>query len=111
MNILMNLNYPGNVRQLENIIEHVFALSNENIIKPHHLPDEIYKGKSASGNIKLDSLGNIEKQFILNMLENNNWNRSKTAKEMGIHKTTLYRKMQKLGIKPSSANNPTNINK
>jgi len=105
MNILMNLNYPGNVRQLENIIEHVFALSNESIIKPHHLPDETYKGKTVSSNIKLDSLGNIEKQFILNMLEKNNWNRSKTAKDIGIHKTTLYRKIQKLGIKPSSANN------
>ncbi|OQX92171.1 MAG: Fis family transcriptional regulator [candidate division Zixibacteria bacterium 4484_95] len=98
MKILMNHNYPGNVRELENIIEHAFAVSSENLIKPQHLPEEITKVSTRAPQPGYNTLSQLQKQYILNALERNNWNRYQTAKELGIHKTTLYRKIRKLGI-------------
>ena len=97
-NILMNHDYPGNIRELENVIEHVFALSSESIIKPRHLPNELVGAGSMPFEMDYKSLDQLEKQFISNVLEQNSWNRARTAKVLGIHKTTLYRKIRKLGI-------------
>ena len=98
MKILMNLDYLGNVRELENIIEHVFALSSESIIRPDHLPAEINVSDRRSAKQKPGSFDEIERQYILEALKRNNWHRNKTAVELGINKSTLYRKMQKYEI-------------
>lgn len=98
MKILMNHNYPGNVRELENIIEHAFAISSESLITPPQLPEEIVQIESKPPQEGYSTLDQLQKQFILNALERNEWNRYRTAKELGMHKTTLYRKISKLGI-------------
>jgi DNA-binding NtrC family response regulator len=96
--ILMKYDYPGNVRQLENIIEHAFVLCPGGMIQAHHLPDELQPKTSTPQRETIDLLGEYEKELILNALRRNQWNRLQAAEELGIHKTTLFRKIRKLGI-------------
>jgi len=98
LNILMNHDYPGNIRELENIIEHSFVLCRENLIQPQHLPDYLRPRKEIPETSVGLTLEELEKRFIREALIRNNWNRTITAKELGIHKTTLWRKMKKLGL-------------
>jgi PAS domain S-box-containing protein len=98
MNILMSYAYPGNVRELENIIEHGCVLCPGNLIRLKHLPDRLCP--TAERVETVSSLEEVEKQFIIFILRKNNWNRSAAARELKIHKTTLFRKMKKLNIKP-----------
>jgi transcriptional regulator with PAS, ATPase and Fis domain len=98
LTILMKYDYPGNVRELENIIEHSFVLCAGGMIQVHHLPDELQPRTSTPQSETLDLLGEYEKELILNALRRNQWNRLQAAKELGIHKTTLFRKVRKLGI-------------
>ncbi|MEJ2429146.1 MAG: sigma 54-interacting transcriptional regulator [Deltaproteobacteria bacterium] len=96
--ILMKYDYPGNVRELENIIEHAFVLSPGGMIQAQHLPDELRPRPSTPQRETLDLLGEYEKELILDALRRNQWNRLRAAQELGIHKTTLFRKIRKLGI-------------
>ncbi|MBW2342768.1 MAG: sigma 54-interacting transcriptional regulator [Deltaproteobacteria bacterium] len=96
LNILMSHNYPGNVRELDNIIEHACVLCQGSLITKEHLPDWVLPPIENLGTAL--SLEEVEKQFIISILKKNNWNRLATAKELKIHKTTLYRKIKKLGI-------------
>jgi transcriptional regulator with PAS, ATPase and Fis domain len=98
MNILMSYDYPGNVRELENIIEHGCVLCPGNLIRLKHLPDRLCP--TAEPVETVSSLEEVEKQFIIFILRKNNWNRNAAARELKIHKTTLFRKMKKLNIKP-----------
>ncbi|RPJ57392.1 MAG: Fis family transcriptional regulator, partial [Dehalococcoidia bacterium] len=99
MTCLMTHDYPGNVRELENIIERAFVLCNKGYIQKKHLPETLYRG---NGDFVLNngsgSMKNVEAAFILNALARNQWDRGKTACELGMHRTTLYRKMLSLGI-------------
>jgi PAS domain S-box-containing protein len=98
LNILMSHDYPGNVRELENIIEHGCVLCPGNLIRVKHLPESL---RPRIENIEAAaSLAEVEKQFITSILTKNKWNRLAAAKELKIHKTTLFRKMKKLDIKP-----------
>jgi PAS domain S-box-containing protein len=96
--ILMKHDYPGNVRELENIIEHAFVLCLGGMIQTHHLPDGLQPRTSTPQRETLDLLGEYEKELILNALRRNQWSRLQAAKELGIHKTTLFRKIRKLRI-------------
>ncbi|RJP22126.1 MAG: PAS domain-containing protein [Candidatus Abyssobacteria bacterium SURF_5] len=97
--ILMNHDFQGNVRELENIIEHAFVLCRGNMILPAHLPQYLRPELEKAIASPLDlNFREIEAQFIRNCLQRNNWNRTAAAHELGIHKTTLWRKMKRLGI-------------
>jgi transcriptional regulator with PAS, ATPase and Fis domain len=100
MTIFINHDYPGNVRELENIIEHAFVLCPRGIIEPHHLPD--YLGTPTVPIRRLGgpqmTLEQMEKQLLVDALARNNWNRMATARELGIHKSTLFRKIKSLSI-------------
>lgn len=100
LSLLMAYDWPGNVRELENMIERSFILCNEGNIEIAHLPEELTARRAinpVSANIR--SAHNIlDAQMILSALERHNFNRVAAAKELGIHKTTLYRRMKKLGI-------------
>lgn len=98
LSILMNHDYPGNIRELENIIEHAFVLCRGSIIDVNDLAENLRpaKGKPSA---QSSSLSDLEAGFITEALRKNNWNRAKTAAELGIHKTTLWRKMKRLGIR------------
>jgi PAS domain S-box-containing protein len=97
MEILMRHNFPGNVRELENIIEHAFVLCPGGLIQPEHLPDQLRPDEQLP-RFAGTTLAAIEARYIAEALERNNWNRSAAARQLGIHKTTLWRKIKNLGI-------------
>jgi PAS domain S-box-containing protein len=100
LSLLMAHDWPGNIRELENTIERAFILCNEGQIDIIHLPDEL-----TSRNIPISRSLDIraahkthETQSINEALKRNGYNRVAAAKELGIHKTTLFRRMKKMGI-------------
>ena len=97
---LVSYDYPGNVRELQNIIEHAFILCKSGLIEPHHLPKNICLPRSmeSSGSNETMNMKDLEAVFITNMLRRQQWNRIKTAKALGIHKSTLFRKIKALHI-------------
>lgn len=101
MRILMTHDYPGNIRELENIIEHAFALCPNGVIEPRHLPESLleHAAEPEPNGAALDNaVKETEAQAIMKALEQNNYNRSKAAKALGMHKSTLFRKIKKLNI-------------
>ncbi len=104
LNIMMQYDFPGNIRELENIIEHCFAMCQETVIDIHCLPEELIQS-SSSTNIDNDRnthgtnpLSNAEATTILATLQRFNGNRGETSAHLGIDKTTLWRKMKKYQI-------------
>jgi PAS domain S-box-containing protein len=97
---LVSYDYPGNVRELQNMIEHAFILCKSGLIEPHHLPENIFLPRSmeSSGSNETMNMKDLEAVFITNMLRRHQWNRIKTAKALGIHKSTLFRKIKTLRI-------------
>ncbi len=100
--LLMSHDWPGNVRELENMIERAFVLCNGPQIEIRHLPQEL-SGKAPAPPGHVPDIGaarrTAEAQAIFQTLEKNNFNRLATARELGIHKTTLYRKIKALGLR------------
>lgn len=97
--ILMAHDYPGNVRELKNIIEHAIVLCPGTMIREEHLP-RYMQGQvtDATRATQPGSLDDCERRLVLNALRENKWNRLATARQLGIHKTTLFRRIHKLGI-------------
>jgi len=94
---LMEYEYPGNVRELENIIEHAFALCPAGYLELKHLPPEMRPGESRDTEGGL-TLRELEKQLISAALKRHAGNRKRTARELGINLSTLYRKIVALEI-------------
>jgi PAS domain S-box-containing protein len=98
---LMLYDWPGNVRELENAIEHAFVLCNGDVIHLENLPEHLIpKGDSILRSEGL-TLKEFEKHAIEQALQRNKWRRLATARELGIDKNTLRRKIMRLGIFPS----------
>jgi len=98
---LMSHDYPGNVRELENIVERAFILCRSGRIGLEHLPDPVCHRSPAVGGVEdFDSFKQMESAFLMNALRRHDWNRTDTAKALGIHKTTLFRKIKALGLNP-----------
>lgn len=93
--ILMQHDFPGNVRELENVIEHAFILCKKGLLKPGHLPAYLQTIKMPLSNEGC-TLFEIEARVIYDALVRNGWKRLATAKELGIDKTTLWRKLRRL---------------
>jgi transcriptional regulator with PAS, ATPase and Fis domain len=96
---LMEYEYPGNVRELENIIEQAFVLCRGRLIELHHLPAEL-RPSGASGFDRSNpmSLQTMEKLLISEALRRHQGSRSKAARQLGIDPSTLYRKLKALKI-------------
>ncbi|WP_457577596.1 sigma-54 interaction domain-containing protein [Desulfomarina sp.] len=102
MTFLMAHDYPGNIRELENIIEHGFVLCSEGEINRSHLPAYLVQKKESipeqiPSSVR-EATGMTEKARIMEALKNNRYNRLAAAKELGIHKSTLFRKLKKYQI-------------
>lgn len=96
--------YPGNVRELENIIEHCFVLCEGEIIEARHLPASI-RPSSKTDETKVSGPATIKQMEILlitQALRRNKGNKTAAAKELGIDKSTLFRKMKAFNIKPET---------
>ena len=91
--------WPGNIRELENVIEHAFILCKEELIRLQHLPSKLLSEINAIFATNGTTLKDIEKNAIVQALQRNNWKKMLTAKELGIDKNTLRRKIIRYGIK------------
>jgi PAS domain S-box-containing protein len=100
LSILMNHTYPGNVRELENIIEYAFVICPGGVIQINHLPNYLHEQQSAPVVEVSGTLNEMEALFLTATLKRNNWSRKNTARELGINPSTLFRKMKKFGITP-----------
>jgi len=101
LSCLMSHDYPGNVRELENLVERAFILCRSSRIEREHLPEPLCQHIPGSNlPVDLDSFKQMEASFVMNTLRRHNWNRTEAAKALGIHKTTLFRKIKALGLKP-----------
>ena len=101
LNFFMHYDFPGNIRELENIIEHAFVLCRGSIITMQHLPQELKKasGVMISEPTSLQHpLHEAETRIIMETLRKHNGNRKEAALELGLDRTTLWRKMKKLGV-------------
>lgn len=114
MEVLLRHGFPGNVRELGNIIEHAFVLCRGGTIGLEHLPAELRAQRSpepqvtptgslvspvsAPGAVASTSLSQLERTAIQAALQKHKSNKSFAAKELGIHRTTLWRKMKRYGI-------------
>jgi PAS domain S-box-containing protein len=101
LSLLMAHDWPGNVRELENVIERAFILCRDSLIDIAQLPEEFRAQTmppgSAPGIKRAHAL--LEAQSIRSALQSTGFNRAAAAQELGIHKTTLYRKIKRLGIR------------
>lgn len=94
----MAYEWPGNIRELENAIEHAFILCHGGLIELRHLPSALHEvGASADGLPTGLTLAEIEARVIREALRRNNGRKTATARELGIDKTTLWRKLSRLG--------------
>ncbi|MCI0470305.1 MAG: sigma 54-interacting transcriptional regulator, partial [Candidatus Aminicenantes bacterium] len=106
MEILMNYHYPGNVRELRNIMEYAFIFCGDKEIQPGHLPRYLFvpkdekapTGGAVAKKIEISNSSPDEKEQIMAVLKSVRWNKQKGAQALGIDRTTLWRKMKKYGI-------------
>ncbi len=123
MNAMQAHRWPGNIRELENVIQRAVLLTKSRSIDCESLPKSILGGATNPSQSSLretetltsvetnpsrhtteapqtlsEALEAPERQIILNVLKANDWNRNITADQLGINRTTLYKKMKKLGI-------------
>lgn len=94
----MRHEFRGNVRELENILEHAYVLSSGRDIEVEDLPDWLQAEDGAGESGEPSTLEELEGRFICDVLARISWNRTTTARELGIHKTTLHRKIRRLGL-------------
>ena len=104
LNLLMNYDYPGNIRELKSIIQSAVNLSQGKPIAPRHLPVSIQKIKSKSkiavstGAAPIIPLADVEKKHVLNAYNQTQKNKSQTAELLGIGVNTLRRKLKSYGV-------------
>jgi PAS domain S-box-containing protein len=96
---LVLYDWPGNVRELENAIEHAFVLCRDDLLSLEYFPEQIHTPKGTAISLTDTTLKEIEKQAIIRALIKNNWRKMATARELGIDKNTLRRKIKRHGIK------------
>ncbi|WP_044351066.1 sigma-54-dependent transcriptional regulator [Dethiosulfatarculus sandiegensis] len=107
MGRLMAYSWPGNVRELRNVVEHAALMCNTDAVEMGHLPPRLTNEEEKQ--IKETSSGRLldqERRLIINTLEKVDWNKYRAAQMLGIARSTLYGKINKLGIEPPDKAEP-----
>ncbi|RMF58945.1 MAG: sigma-54-dependent Fis family transcriptional regulator [Calditrichaeota bacterium] len=101
---MQRYNWPGNIRELENVIERAIVLSQKEVLTVENFPDYIMNANSQA-NVPITTdrplqevVDEFEKQIILKALAENNNNKLRTARKLGIHRSTFMSKLKKYGI-------------
>jgi len=106
MNLLVNYDWPGNVRELENTVYRAMLLSNGETIRPSHLtfmeqegheiiPETVEELKKVKKELRLKSVEQVERSFVLRALERNDWNITRAAKDVGMQRTNFHALIRK----------------
>jgi len=99
MKVLVDYDWPGNIRQLENAVEHAVVVATESEIQLHHLPQSVVSREANTFETKpYQSLTDVERNHIEHTLKKHRWNIKKTANFLGINRVTLYNKIKKYKI-------------
>jgi transcriptional regulator with PAS, ATPase and Fis domain len=96
--VFMNYHWPGNIRELEHVIEHAFVLCHGQEITCEHLPQEIKELRDASLR-GTDASRELTRETIVNALQQCGWNKAKAARSLDVSRQTMYRKMKEFAIK------------
>jgi DNA-binding NtrC family response regulator len=101
MSLMLDYHWPGNVRELVNAVEHGMILAEEKVVTPPCLPQDIRR--YAESAIKesepvLDMSDSSQRQLIVSMLRQTGGSKSEAARMLGIDRSTLWRRMQRLGL-------------
>lgn len=97
MEIILSYKFPGNIRELENVIEHAFIFCKESVIEPRHLPMTLRSLEDECTSRDLSSVHNfdeLEKMYIKSIVLECNGDKTKAALRLGIHRATLFRKLK-----------------
>jgi DNA-binding NtrC family response regulator len=95
LDLLLNYQWPGNVRELENAVERALLIDRDLEIKPADFPFQMNPGILESGR----TLEDMERLHIKRILEETDWNLSRTARILNIDRTTLYNKLKRYGLR------------
>jgi PAS domain S-box-containing protein len=98
LQLLASHDYPGNIRELESTLEHACVMCTDATVQPAHLPEAWHQRTPASADGLAAEISEHEARFIHDALERHGWHREATARDLGIHKATLFKKIRKLGI-------------
>ncbi len=101
MRVLLHYDFPGNVRELENILEHAFVMCRGEQIEIHHLPPGLVDAVPAASITPPcdEPLDLAQREAILAVLTKHHWDKTHTAKELGVSRTTLWRKCRRYGLR------------
>jgi DNA-binding NtrC family response regulator len=102
MDVLSAYGWPGNVRELENVIERAVILEETTEIQVESLPEKLLLREQGQSNLITDkaqvTLEELEKEYLLKVLEDTNWQKKRASSILGINASTLYRKIQRYGL-------------
>lgn len=101
MDLLLSYEYNGNIRELENIIEHAFVFCKEQCIEMDHLPSafrQMVNNEKMKDISKINNFDELERIYLKSVIEESGGCKLKAAERLGIHKATLFRKIKKLGL-------------
>jgi DNA-binding NtrC family response regulator len=102
MDVLINYSWPGNVRELENVMERALILEESTEIQVESLPDKVRARETGTPHLITDraqvTLEELEKEYLMKVLEDTNWQKKRASAILGINASTLYRKIQRYGL-------------
>jgi DNA-binding NtrC family response regulator len=102
MEVLVTYDWPGNVRELENVMERAVILEDTDQITEGSLPEKIRQRESGASHLITEraqvTLDELEKEYLIKVLNDTNWQKKKASQILGINASTLYRKIQRYGL-------------